>query len=628
MMKRPWHYWTVFLVALAIVLPAMTRLTYMAIDLDQAEIGARQQAELEEDISRALWRMEMKLMPILAKEAARPSSAYQPILAGGESLQPTGKDQSSTSPVELSPLLTNRSDYVLLNFEVGPRNNWMSPQSLTGRVCEIACGNGASLEEIQQCTQRLDELKETVEYKSLFDYLPKDPPLLSQISTGQGSSRPQQTSSPRSNLGNNMDFNSLQQQALEDSLPNADRIGQSQSAVNTYANARSATRPRNDLQQRAAALKNYSQKELTVQQADESTLKAVREGVSRPVWIGSHLLFARRVETDDDVRIQGCILDWPKIKRQLLEEVQDLLPNIDIEPISRLEQVNVSRMLAALPAQLVVASPTVPQSVWSPMRISLLIVWICLLVAFVGGGVVLHGVLQLSERRAAFVSAVTHELRTPLTTFRMYSEMLAQDMVPDPERRQTYLKTLQREADRLSHLVENVLSYARLERGPIDRSHERLSVNELLGRMTARLTDRAEQAEMQFVLDVTASDRDVTLETDPAAVEQILFNLVDNACKYASAAGDRRIHLEVHAATSSLRLAIRDDGPGISPRNAHRLFLPFSKAGDDAAGSMPGVGLGLALCRRLARELGGRLELAQGQEHGAMFNLDLPIDII
>ena len=241
---------------------------------------------------------------------------------------------------------------------------------------------------------------------------------------------------------------------------------------------------------------------------------------------------------------------------------------------------------------------------------------------------ILHGVLVLSERRAAFVSAVTHELRTPLTTFRMYSEMLAQDMVPDPKRRRAYLETLRCEADRLSHLVENVLSYARLERGPTSRSHERLSVDELLSRMQGRLADRAEQAEMQFILNVTDPDRDVRLATDPAAVEQILFNLVDNACKYAAAASDRRIHLEVRATASTLHMAVRDHGLGVSPRNARKLFRPFSKEVDKAADSMPGVGLGLALCRRLARELGGRLEFLPGQKDGASFILELPFDAL
>lgn len=628
-MKRPWHYWSVFLVALAIVLTAMMWLTYMALDLDQAEIAARQQAELEEDISRALWRMEVKLMPILAREAARPAAVYRPILKGAETLAGTKEDPLSTREVELSPLLTDRSDYVLLNFEVCPSNVWMSPQSLTGAVCEIACLNGASREEITQCTQRLDALKKTVAYQSLFEWLPQDTPPAQALAWDDTGDSPH-VGEPQSFVGNNLDFNAVQQQALRDSQldsePDAGEMSQAQQILtNPFANRRNPSLARNDLQQRAAALQNYSQGVVIEQQVEDPRLETVREGVSRPIWIGSQLLFARRVEANDEVRIQGCILNWPEIKQQLLDEVRDLLPNIDIEPVSQLRQVNVSRMLAALPAQLVVAAPIVPKVAWSPMRVSLLIVWICLLVVFVGAGVVLHGVLLLSERRGAFVSAVTHELRTPLTTFRMYSEMLARDMVPDPERRRTYLETLRREADRLSHLVENVLSYARLERGPIRRGREQLTVGELLSRITGRLGERAEQADMQFTLELAPSDRDVLLETDPAAVEQILFNLVDNACKYAATASDRRVRLEVHTFGNGLRLAIRDYGAGISPRNARKLFLPFSKAVDDDADSAPGVGLGLALCRRLARELGGRLDFVTGQETGAMFVLELPV---
>ena len=80
-------------------------------------------------------------------------------------------------------------------------------------------------------------------------------------------------------------------------------------------------------------------------------------------------------------------------------------------------------------------------------------------------GLVLGGALSLSERRGTFVSAVTHELRTPLTTFRLYTEMLDEGMVASGESQRNYMKTLRSEADRLGHLVENVLSFARLERG-------------------------------------------------------------------------------------------------------------------------------------------------------------------
>jgi len=647
-MKRPWHYWSVFLTALALVLTAMTWLTHMALELDQAEITARQRAELEEDISRALWRMEVKLMPILAKEAARPASAYQPIqptaavassndgeaqelAPDAESSSPPAPESSSPWAAELSPLLTARPDVVLLNFEVCPSNRWTSPQSLTGQVCEVACLNGASREEIEECTRRLDELKGTVAYKSLFDSLPQDPlrqdALPTGVAAGDDAGAPPRAGELGVFANNSLDFNPLQQRALEESRPNASPNQPAQGPAMAYANPRDPALFRNDLPQRAAALQSYSQRQVIERESSDAPAQAAREGVSRPVWVGSQLLFARRVETADEVRIQGCVLNWPAIKQQLLDEVRDLLPHVDIEPVLQLEQVNVSRMLAALPAQLVVAAPVAPRVAWSPMRVSLLIVWICLLVVFAGAGVLLHGVLLLSERRGAFVSAVTHELRTPLTTFRMYSEMLARDMVPDPERRRAYLETLRVEADRLSHLVENVLSYARLERGPVGRRRQRLTVDELLSRLTERLSERAEQAGMRFELDLAASDRNAWLETDPGAVEQILFNLVDNACKYAATASDHRVRLEVHTRGDALRLAIRDYGQGISPRDARKLFRPFSKAVGEAADATPGVGLGLALCRRLARELGGRLDYAAGQESGATFILELPVEV-
>src|ERR1043165_39773 len=95
----------------------------------------------------------------------------------------------------------------------------------------------------------------------------------------------------------------------------------------------------------------------------------------------------------------------------------------------------------------------------------LMAAWACIELTIVATAVTLRGIVSLSERRGAFVSAVTHELRTPLTTFKMYSEMLASDMVRDAQKRRQYLETLCSEANRLSHLVENVLAYARLERG-------------------------------------------------------------------------------------------------------------------------------------------------------------------
>jgi signal transduction histidine kinase len=241
-------------------------------------------------------------------------------------------------------------------------------------------------------------------------------------------------------------------------------------------------------------------------------------------------------------------------------------------------------------------------------------------------GAVLFGTVALSERRAAFVSAVTHELRTPLTTFRLYSEMLASGMVRDEEQKKNYLGTLEAEAGRLSHLVENVLAYARIERGSARAQVESVSIGDILDRVVPRLRQRAEQAGMEIAVDANDEERKTMLRVDVAALEQILFNLVDNACKYAAPrAADKTIHVQAATRGPLAMLRVRDHGAGIAPRERRRVFRPFHKSADKAAHSAPGVGLGLALCERLSKALGGRLSLEKGPAgSGASFVLELP----
>jgi signal transduction histidine kinase len=206
----------------------------------------------------------------------------------------------------------------------------------------------------------------------------------------------------------------------------------------------------------------------------------------------------------------------------------------------------------------------------------------------------------------------------------MYAEMLSEGMVTDANQQRTYLETLRVEADRLSHLVENVLQYARLERGSRGKRREEISLDALFDRVRTRLADRATQADMSLEVEANEEARAATISTDPSAVEQILFNLVDNACKYASAAEDRRIHLRLESQDHSVLIRVIDHGPGVTAREAQRLFQPFSKSAREAANSAPGVGLGLALCRRLAVDLGGRLEVECKSSGGAAFVLVLP----
>jgi signal transduction histidine kinase len=281
--------------------------------------------------------------------------------------------------------------------------------------------------------------------------------------------------------------------------------------------------------------------------------------------------------------------------------------------------------LASLPVQLLpgalnIAAP----SGLSPTHQSLIVTWASMLVGALAVAALLQGVIALSERRASFVSAVTHELRTPLTTFRMYAEMLAENMVPDAESRRRYLTTLRVEAERLTHLVENVLAYARLERGGTGGRIAPVSVSSILQQSGDRLTDRAAQGGLQLMIEADEQTLAAQALADASAAEQILFNLVDNACKYAATASDRSLHVEAEVDDRHVRLRVRDHGPGISRQQRVRLFQPFRKSADDAARSAPGVGLGLALSRRLARQMNGDLQYRENGEPGACFTLTLP----
>jgi len=664
-MKRPWQIWLLYAIGLSGVAAALVWLTAQALKLDGAQLLAQRQAELEEDITAALWRMDSMLSPLLAEEAARPDYVYQAVLPVQRL---PGKKAEPATDRELSPLLTDPPEHVLLHFQIDASGRLSSPQCPLDTDRDWAIAQGVAAEAIDKATSRLTELRSAIAYPALWAQCSPQPLVDRDIRQDKANlppqmANPQAIANPYEEVVQQQlkNFSApLSQQAVPSAvIPNAafpsQQVEESSArsaqglnapagqigppaapeAANNLGNnsiesgrlARPQSRAGSDLAKRDAALQSYAQKAFADQRGNLLTAPItvrVVEGVSRPFWLDGRLLVARRVQVGDQSFVQGCWLDWPQLKERLKTEVADLLPAAELTAVSAAQPIKLSRLLAALPVQLTLPPLSPPAAAWTPIRVSLLIAWLCVLVTAAAAAILLHGVITLSERRGAFVSAVTHELRTPLTTFRMYAEMLSEGMVADAAQRQQYLETLRIEADRLAHLVENVLQYARLERGRPGKRREDVVLSALLDRCQSRLVDRAAQAEMKLEMLISDFDRGVTVPTDAAAVEQILFNLVDNACKYASQAADKRIHVQVASEPRWVQIAVRDHGPGISAAGRKKLFRPFSKSVHEAASSAPGVGLGLALSRRLAWELGGRLELRSPAEGGAAFVLTLP----
>ncbi len=644
-MKRPWQVWLTLAVCGAVVASAMGWLTVHALRADRERSQARAAADLEQRVSLALWRMDTKLAPLIAEESARPHFYYSPFITVEAPRSKGGPDREQVA----SPLLTGANTSVLLNFTCPPNGDWSSPQAPPVELTDIACDNGMTLEEIASNRSRLSELAAEVNYWDLLAQLPEQP--IAQV--GQFDAAPQ-GSIPEGQLqaadaklqsfygGYGMaggGYGGTADGVVE--LQQAAGTSASSSELNQQLEADAADRRSrnyadfNDLGSRAARYQEQVGQEYVKQQRDNAYRKSLEgtasttavENITRPLWVGERLLLARRVLAGGTTVIQGSWLDWPKIKADLLAETADLVPGADLVAVRNGADGDPTRMLAGLPVRLVASeAPLAVAAPASPLRWALGVGWAAIVLALIALAALLWGVMALSERRAAFVSSVTHELRTPLTTFRMYSEMLVRDMAPSAERRREYLETLRTEAERLTHLVDNVLAYARLERGRRPRRAERTTAAALVERFEPRLAERASQSSMTLACRVAPDAAAVPLLTDLGVVEQILFNLVDNAAKYAARAEDRRIHLDVERAGDAIAFTVSDHGPGFLSLRVAARSTPFSKSAEEAAESAPGVGLGLALCRRLARELGGRLDLATapGWKPGAAVTLTLP----
>ena len=594
-MRRAAYTWLILAVCLLVALAVLGWLSATVLRLERAQTEARQQAALEENVRLALWRMDSALTPLIIREAGYPYFVYEPFIAGGNGYAGSTK-LSAKGGSQPSPLLLSKSPYTLLHFQLSPAGEVTSPQVPLAARRAWAVQAGVPAERITEAEGQLARLRAVVARETLLAQLPEGERAVTQLAQGP---EPVQT------------MEQGQQAENQPSLPSA-RQQQQRSASEQQARARQQL---SNVSSGSAWDYNFL-----------PTTAEVEEGALTPMWMGDVLLLARRVHWAGATYVQGCQLDWPGIQEWLAREVRDLLPAASLEPASGTPTPSDTRLLAALPVRLVPGPlPTPPEPADSLMLMPLIVAWICVLLAGGALAALLLGTLALSERRATFVSAVTHEMRTPLTTFRMYTEMLTKGMLADEAKRQRYLSTLRTEANRLSHLVENVLAYARLERNRAADRVESVTVGELIERGRERLAERARQAEMTLQVQIEPEAAGRRLEIDVAAFDQILMNLVDNACKYAASAAERTIHITVTSARSGIALSVRDHGPGISDAGLRTLFRPFCKSAQAAAGSAPGVGLGLALSKRLARNLGGDLQLDRGVPGGACFLLTLPL---
>ena len=228
---------------------------------------------------------------------------------------------------------------------------------------------------------------------------------------------------------------------------------------------------------------------------------------------------------------------------------------------------------------------------------------------------------RAAAEREAFVAAVTHELKAPLASIRVLAEVLeGGDVEPDVVR-DFGARTVQ-ESDRLSRLVDTVLDLASIEHDAKSLQREQVELGALADRVSEDQRERART--LGFEIDVQHNGQPLIVQGDQNALESALANLLDNALKHS----DRPHRIEVRVESSvpgEVELAILDRGRGVARADQERIFDPFTRLGDEETRDRPGVGLGLALVRRIVQAHGGRVELRSRAGGGSRFSIHLPL---
>lgn len=604
-MNRSWMIWSVLAGCAFLILGMFAWITQSALSSEKERVEAEAASLLGERVRLSLSRMDGIGSDLLVSENLRAPMVYRPFFSPSNILTNHYQNVEQGVVLQPSPLLIEKLDFVALHFELGPEGQLTSPQVPIGNQRERALGAGLGESRLVEMDARFSQLK------SLLPALPKVAAMFGEglklVETGEDVAE-EANQWLVQNAQNNAAQDPQQKEKYQDSLAKQEQASRSKSFNN-----------RIDRATQKSTGWDSAKSLVPVPIANPDGIMSVSPFM--PIWEGSELFFIREVRRMRSRVFQGLWIKRDVLESALMAEVPVDLGNAFL--VRSDEASEETARLVSLPWALIPGTtPVVDIPPLTPLRKTLIAGWVAAVLALLALYLLLAGVMKLSARRAAFVSSVTHELRTPLTTFRLYSEMLVEGMVTDEEKRQDYLRTMLGESERLNHLVENVLSYSRIERGNARSKFESLAVGDLVERMRPVLQRRVDQEDA--ALSIELEDHPMRVETDVTAVEQILFNLVDNACKYGLPEGSGgRITLNVRKGRGGVIFEVRDEGRGIDRSEKRRLFRAFHKSAHEAAHDKPGVGLGLALCRRLARALGGELKLGETEGKGASFLLVL-----
>ncbi len=236
-----------------------------------------------------------------------------------------------------------------------------------------------------------------------------------------------------------------------------------------------------------------------------------------------------------------------------------------------------------------------------------------------------------ARRRGIFMAGLSHDIRTPVAGMRALAESLRAGRVSSPERQQQFLDSIVQECDRLSRLIERVLLFFRQEQRVAQYHKALIRLSEVCEEVAARFREQ-QRGRVSLVTELPDSPEPYVW-ADPGAVEQVLYNLLDNAQKYGGTKGvpggvvsiRLRVRHEPAGKRPRVLVAVEDDGPGVSAEDRHRIFRRFYRGESDGDTHTGGIGLGLALVAEILRAHDASVQVRAGEKGGAVFELSFKV---
>jgi two-component system phosphate regulon sensor histidine kinase PhoR len=228
---------------------------------------------------------------------------------------------------------------------------------------------------------------------------------------------------------------------------------------------------------------------------------------------------------------------------------------------------------------------------------------------------------QLAQLQDDFISHVSHEMKTPLSLISMFSEILLSGRQKNDASKQEYYNVIHTESERMTHLVNNLLDFERLEHEKRPLHLEPVNIAELVDKELEGYRHQVQRDGFRITREVEDPIPDTM--ADPNAIRTAFFNLLDNSVKYSG--GSKELTVKVSRGDGFVDISVADRGPGIPVEEQQKIFEKFYRGSNPAAARVRGSGIGLSITKRIAEMHGGEVTVESQPGEGSVFKLRIPI---